>query len=241
MNILLNKSIKIFLIIVSLLFWFLALGYFIIELLKISNFITLNSYSKVSIFNFNTIMTIITFFIFMLISLVPIIYIIIKIFKLNSKLKADFLYIILYIIFISIILIITEFVLQNVYGFFNLYTNYYNYIYNNIENENLIILINGLILNNFCNSMFFMLLSILILSINYFILDKDNKKLVSREFELQKSLHYFNNNNTYSIKRKELEHSLNKKQELLKIIDLQNKINTLNEQINLKTDLKKLE
>ena len=238
MNTSTNTYVKISLIVLSAIFWVLALGYYIIELCNISNF--LNSADEnviISIFNSGTILTLIFFVLIMISCLVMIILLSVKIFNKNSKKNLSYLVVFSIVILVSIMLVIFKFISKASYNFLNIYDipTYYGEVYINY-------LINCFNFNYFCTTLIYIFVSMFLLSLTCFI--KNEKKI---EFENNGEIENLNknnfsdeinsNNNIYATKRMELEQSLYEKQELLKIIELQNRINEMDKQINSKTEI----
>ena len=90
-------------------------------------------------------------------------------------------------------------------------------------------MINYSILDTFCNTVRFILISLLFLFLNYFINNKYNKKISKKKIE-NKNKKIDNNLISKSIKQTKL---LSCNDDILKIIELQNKLNAVNNQIDL--------
>ena len=228
-----NTFIKIGLITLSVIFSILAIGCYIIELTNISSFINLgNEVITISIFNTNSILTLIISIFLLIFSLFLIISVGIFIFQKKDR---NWIFVVLfsYIILIAVLYIIFKFISETSYNLIDLSL---------IENKDETIIndaINSLNFEYFCTYLIFILISMMFSVLTYFVINVNNLTSKSSDNEISDNDELnLDENNAYALKRKELEQDLKEKQELLKIVELQNQINELESKIDLKPKIK---
>lgn len=219
-----GKLIRIFLVVISTLFLALAIGY---VALLFSNIFNLANEYNINFFTFNNIATLTTLIIFIILCLVSIIYVLINLIVYNKLLFKDYIFLLFLIVIITIIFVLFKLLLNYYYS----YLDFYTFVNANKDETYSIIswLINYSILDTFCNTVRFILISLLFLFLNYFINNKYDKKISKKKIE-NKNKKIDNNLISKSIKQTK---SLSCNDDILKIIELQNKLNVINNKIDL--------